>query len=65
MPALYPDQSLDAALQLFGDRAVLAVVSREEVTRVLGELTLEDVLRAYGIGNKGQGSEPDRSTGAE
>ena len=49
MPVLYPDQSLDTALHLFGDRRVLTVVSREEVTGVLGELTLEDVLRAYGI----------------
>jgi hypothetical protein len=49
MPLLHPDQSLDTALHLFGDRAVLAVVSREEVTRVLGELALDDVLRAYGV----------------
>ena len=49
MPLLHPDQSLDAALHLFGDRAVLTVVSREEVTRVLGELDLDDVLRVYGV----------------
>ena len=49
MPLLHPDQSLDTALHLFGDRAVLTVVSREEVTRVLGELALDDVLRAYGV----------------
>jgi hypothetical protein len=48
-PFLHPDQSLDAALHTFGDRAVLVVVSREDVTRVLGELALEDVLRTYGI----------------
>ena len=75
-PVLHPDQSLDAALHLFGDRPVLAVVSREEVTRALGELRLEDVLRAYGIrpasgppadapghsGPDGQPDQPDRDT---
>ena len=54
MPLLHPDQSLDAALHLFGDRAVLAVVSREEVTRILGELALDDVLRAYGVRRSGE-----------
>ncbi|MDQ3417771.1 MAG: chloride channel protein [Acidobacteriota bacterium] len=49
-PVLHPDQSLDAALHAFGNRTVLAVVSREDLTRVLGELTLDDVLRTYGIG---------------
>ena len=48
-PVLYPDQSLDAALHRFGDRPVLRVVSREDVRRVLGELRVDDALRAYGI----------------
>jgi CIC family chloride channel protein len=48
-PVLHPDQSLDAALHAFGTRTVLAVVSRKDVTRVLGEITLDDVLRTYGI----------------
>jgi hypothetical protein len=34
---------------MFGDRAVQPVVSRRDVTRQLGELTLDDVLKAYGI----------------
>jgi CIC family chloride channel protein len=48
-PIIHPDQALDTALQMFGDRAVLPVVSRRDVTRQLGELTLDDVLKAYGI----------------
>lgn len=49
MPRLYPDQSLDTALGKFGARPVLPVVSREDVTRVLGILRLDDVLHAYGV----------------
>ena len=48
-PVLYPDQPLDAALQLFRHRGTLRVVSRQDVTRVLAVLTVDDVLRAYGI----------------
>ena len=48
-PVLHPDQSLDTALRMFGRHRVLTVVSREDVTRVLGTLKLDDVLRAYGI----------------
>ena len=46
---VYPDESLDTALRAFGTARVLNVVSRRDVTHVLGLLTLEDVLRAYGI----------------
>jgi hypothetical protein len=46
---LHPDQSLDAALRAFGPHRALPVVSRRDPTRVLGELRLEDVLRAYGV----------------
>ena len=48
-PVLHPDQSLDMALRMFGEHKVLPVVSRQNVTRVLGELLLDDVLAAYGI----------------
>jgi chloride channel protein, CIC family len=48
-PVLHPDQSLDTALRLFGERRLLPVVSRQDVTHILGELLLEDALRAYGI----------------
>ena len=53
-PILHPDQSLDTALHAFGSRRALAVVSRRDVTRVLGILTLEDVLRAYGVNGEPQ-----------
>jgi CIC family chloride channel protein len=46
---VYPDESLDAALHRFESHTHLPVVSRENITRVLGELALEDVLKAYGI----------------
>lgn len=48
-PVLHPDQSLDTALHTFGSRRELAVVSRRDVSRVLGVLRLDDVLRAYGV----------------
>jgi CIC family chloride channel protein len=51
-PPLHPDQSLDAALRLFGHRRVLPVVSRQDVRQVLGELSLEDALRTYGIADR-------------
>ena len=37
------------ALRMFGEHKVLPVVSRQNVTRVLGALSLDDVLAAYGI----------------
>jgi chloride channel protein, CIC family len=49
VPILHPDQPLDTALREFRGRQVLPVVSRQDLTRVLGILTLDDVLRAYGI----------------
>jgi CIC family chloride channel protein len=48
-PIVYPDESLDVALRRFESHTRLLVVSRETGTRVLGELALDDVLRAYGI----------------
>jgi hypothetical protein len=40
---------------MFGRHRVLTVVSREDVTRVLGTLRLDDVLRAYGIADTESG----------
>jgi chloride channel protein, CIC family len=56
-PPVYPDLPLDAALRLFGAHPVLPVVSRRETTRLLGMLTVDDVLRAYGI-TGGRSMEP-------
>lgn len=48
-PVLHPDQSLDTALRLFGPYDALQVVSRRDVSQVIGTLRLADILRAYGI----------------
>jgi hypothetical protein len=48
-PVLYPDESLDRALRLFQSHEALLVVSRQDSTRVLGVLTVDHALRAYGI----------------
>ena len=48
-PFLHPDESLDTALRTFGGRRTLPVVSRKDLTQVIGVITLEDVLRAYGV----------------
>jgi CIC family chloride channel protein len=45
---VYPDQSLDSALRVFESHDALTVVSRKD-RQVLGVLTLDDVLRTYGI----------------
>jgi CIC family chloride channel protein len=49
-PLLYPDESLDRALRLFQSHEALLVVSRQDSRCVLGVLTVDDALRAYGIG---------------
>lgn len=49
IPFVHPDQSLDAALRLFGEHRVLLVVNRQDVTRVMGTISLDDLLRAYGV----------------
>jgi CIC family chloride channel protein len=46
---VHPDESLDAALRRFGGHRRLRVVSRRDATETLGDLTLDDVLRAYGL----------------
>jgi hypothetical protein len=48
-PVLYPDESLDRALRLFQSHEALLVVSRQDSSRVLGVLTVDHALRAYGI----------------
>ena len=48
---LYPDEPLDAALRLLSSlQPRVQVISRLRPDEVLGTLTLEDVHRAYGIG---------------
>ena len=48
-PRLYPDVSLDAALRLLSSQALLPVASRADPDRLIGVLSLPDVLKAYGV----------------
>ncbi len=53
---LYPDEPLDAALRLLSLQPEVQVISRVHPDQVLGNLTLADVHRAYGIvGQTGSG----------
>jgi CBS domain-containing protein len=49
LPHLHPDQSADIALHRLGqfNLSVVPVVDRRDVTQILGEVTLEDLLEAY------------------
>ena len=49
LPHLHPDQSADIILHRLGQFTVgvLPVVDRRDITKVLGEVTLEDLLEAY------------------
>jgi CIC family chloride channel protein len=44
---LHPDQSLDLALRLMRDSPFLPVVHRADARRLVGLLSLEDILAAY------------------
>ncbi len=56
-PHLHPDHSLSVALERMGTtrRNVLPVVSRGNVRQLLGVITLDDVLKVYGV----DGPKPD------
>jgi CIC family chloride channel protein len=51
LPHLHPDHSLTLALERMGAMrcTVLPVVSRADIRQLLGLVTLEDVLEAYGV----------------
>ena len=49
VPSVYPDASLDTALHHLARHELLPVVSRADATRLLGTLTLDDVLAVYGF----------------
>jgi CBS domain-containing protein len=48
---VHPDHGLTLALERMGAlrRTVLPVVSRSNIRHLLGVVTLEDVLEAYGV----------------
>ncbi len=47
LPRLHPDQPVDLALRLFRDAPFLPVVHRADATRLVGVLSLNDILNAY------------------
>jgi CBS domain len=47
LPRLHPDQSLDVPLRLLRDAPFLPVVHRADARRLIGILSLEDILAAY------------------
>ncbi len=51
LPHVHPDHNLTLALERMGAlrRTVLPVVSRSDIRQLLGVVTLEDVLEAYGV----------------
>jgi CIC family chloride channel protein len=60
-PYVHPDHPLSLALQKMGDHLLdaLPVVSRADISRLLGTVTLDSILHAYGVG-----VEPPESTEA-
>jgi CIC family chloride channel protein len=49
VPRIYPDVPLDSALRLLGQYPILRVASRDDPTKPIGVISLEDVHKAYGI----------------
>ena len=47
LPRLHPDQSLDLALRLMRDAPFLPVVHRADARRLVGLLSLDDILTSY------------------
>ena len=63
-PHVHADHSVDLALERMGANhiQILPVVNRADVHDLLGIVTLEDVLRFYGVGNSDKGQVNDGST---
>jgi chloride channel protein, CIC family len=47
LPVLFRDQSLDEALRLAGDRPLLPVVSRANLSKLEGVIAVSDILHAF------------------
>jgi CBS domain-containing protein len=47
VPRLYLDQSLDVALRFLKDRPMLPVVDRGDLNRLIGVISVEEILRTY------------------
>ena len=61
IPFLHPDHPLDTALRLIGEWPLLPVVHRADTQKLLGVVSLDDVVRAYRGAGVGL-SRPPRST---
>jgi CIC family chloride channel protein len=59
-PHIHPDHSLSVALERMGTSGlnVLPVVSRANVRRLIGIITLNDILDAYGVAKRTSSMEP-------
>ncbi len=60
IPYLHPDHPLDTALRVMGEWPLLPVVHRANLQRLLGVVSLDDVMRAYrgaGVGESHAGQE--------
>jgi CIC family chloride channel protein len=59
-PYIHPDHSLSVALERMGTSGlnVLPVVSRANVRRLIGIITLDDILDAYGVAKRVSSMEP-------
>jgi chloride channel protein, CIC family len=59
-PHIHPDHSLSLALERMGASGlnVLPVVSRANVRRLIGIITLDDILDAYGVAKRVSSMEP-------
>jgi chloride channel protein, CIC family len=55
LPWVHPDQRLDAALRLIGNRPLLPVLSRSNLNKLEGVVSLDDILKAYGEFGHGSG----------
>ena len=58
IPYLHPDHPLDTALRVMGEWPLLPVVHRANLQRLLGVVSLDDVMRAY----RGAGVGENRAT---
>jgi CBS domain-containing protein len=59
-PHVHADHSLSVALERMGTLGlnVLPVVSRANVRQLIGIITLDDILAAYGMAKRGSSMEP-------
>ncbi|MEO8090329.1 MAG: chloride channel protein [Gemmatimonadales bacterium] len=59
LPHVHPDQSLSTALERMGAIGynVLPVVSRANIRQLLGLVTLQDILQAFGVAATSRGSD--------